>query len=231
MKKILVLSAMEEEMAVLKDKLHLQPDEDKSAWPWPIFKSDDGRIIAGITGIGKVNAAACCSSLMTAYNIDMCIGIGVAGGIAPDLHIGDVLVSQDALQYDMDATAFGYEKGEVPRMGTRAFEADAELIKQVQGALQTLKLPVTMRQGRLLSGDCFVASEQGQSLYQIFAGDSVDMESAAWAQVAYLHHKPWLIIRSISDQANGQAHVDFNTFLPQAVATMSQLVLQIINQL
>lgn len=217
-----IICAMDEELNLLKERLNLK--EVPHSAPWPLFASPDGSILAAICGIGKVNAAACLSYLISQHRPDKIIGIGVAGGLAPDLKIGDILIVRDALQHDVDVSAFGYQKGEIPRIEVSAFQADEALLQFTLKCADRIELDVNIREGRIISGDRFVASDEGLSLGEEFQADCVDMESAAWAQVAYLYQVPWIVIRSISDQANGKAPDDFGAFLHHAVSNMSLLV-------
>lgn len=75
------------------------------------------------SGIGKVNAGLCAQILVDVFNVGYLINTGIAGSLKPEINIGDIVVSSDALQHDMDARAFGYARGEIPRMDTVSFPA------------------------------------------------------------------------------------------------------------
>ncbi len=224
MKKTLLLCAMTEEIEIIKKSLNFELDSDYSDLPWPVYKEPELCIYAAVTGIGKVNAAACSSVLIKLIKPEQVIGIGVAGAVAPELKIGDVVISNSAVQYDMNATAFGYRLGEVPRMNTLEFKADSILYTAASKVAESMDLEAKVYVGQIMSGDCFVSGNMGAEIYQNFGGLCVDMESAAWAQVAHIFELPWVILRSMSDQADGTASVDFNEFLPRAVKNLSHLV-------
>ncbi|MDP3488350.1 MAG: 5'-methylthioadenosine/adenosylhomocysteine nucleosidase [Bacillota bacterium] len=223
-----IICAMNSELEVLKKELDLIEVQQPS--PWSVYMSADKEVVAVIGGVGKVSAAASLSYLLSSYNIDKIIGVGVAGGIAEDLRVGDVVVCSEAIQHDMDVTAFGYELGMVPGIRLAVFEANAELVDAAMVAADSAQLDVTVRKGRVLSGDKFIASIEGSNLRQIFSGDCVDMETAAWAHVAHLYRVPWVGIRSISDQADGKAPHSFTEFLEHAVCNMSTIIAHLLSR-
>lgn len=221
-----LVCAMQAEIDVLKDSLALR--ELGSGSPWDLYATRGQDTLALVCGVGKVSAAAGLSYLLSHYKVTRLIGIGVAGGIAEDLRIGDIVICRGAVQHDMDLTAFGYEVGMVPGVRIKEFKADRTLLAKAVAAAEEVNLPVQIRQGLALTGDKFVAHDEGARLRQAFRGDCVDMETAAWAHVAHLFGVPWVAVRSISDQADGAAPANFKEFLGHAVGNMSQLVLGLI---
>ena len=212
---------MDEELEILQQKLDLKPMEETTC-PWPVWENTKSGLLATVCGIGKVNASACLSYMLATYPIKQVIGVGVAGGIGHDLRIGDVVVCKDAIQHDFDLQIFNYERGTIPRLNIREFPPDEALVAAALDC-RCLDESVRVRRGRVLSGDRFIVGSEGKELCILFAGDCVDMETAAWAHVAYLYKVPWVAIRSISDNANEEATVDFATFLKLAVGRMSEL--------
>ena len=224
MKKTLLLCAMPEEIEIIKKSLSFELAEEYSDLPWAVYKHPELNIYAGVTGISKVNAGACASVLINLIKPEQLIGIGVAGAVDPKLKIGDVIISNSSIQYDVDARTFGYKLGEVPRIGTVDFKADEHLYSTALEVATKMNLDNKVYVGQIMSGDCFVSGNKGAEIYNTFKGQCVDMESAAWAQVAFTYKVPWVILRSMSDQADGTAPHDFNEFLPHAVNNLSHLV-------
>jgi adenosylhomocysteine nucleosidase len=220
---------MEEELDILRSRLALLPVPGDS--PWGVWRSGDGSLLATICGIGKVNAAACLSYMLSHFDIDRVIGIGVAGGIGDDLELGDIVICRDAVQHDFDVSMGNCEKGFIPRLNVKVFTADERLINSTQDAAREMDTAYTIRPGRALSGDQFVASEHGLTLRTAFGGDCVDMETAAWAHVAHLYRVPWMAIRSISDHANSNAPVDFDAFLKTALDRMTDLAEEMLKRI
>ena len=180
-------------------------------------------------GIGKVNAAMCTQILADRYNVDVVINTGVAGSLNNDIDICDIVISTVAQEHDMDVTALGYEKGIIPDMDVSIFESDRKLVELTKKSAKEAGLDVKVFEGKVVSGDQFISThEKKESLKNSFGGDCAEMEGAAIAHVASLNNIPFLVIRAISDKANGGAHMDYPTFEKKAAANSILLLNEII---
>ncbi len=167
-------------------------------------------------GVGKVFASLITQSLIDAYRPSAIISTGVAGALSENLRIGDVVVSRDCVQHDMDARAIGFERGRIPYTDYRFFAADEKLVQRALSCrLESARHQIVA--GRIVTGDQFIAGARGEVLRYLTAelnGDAVDMESAAIAQVCCVNATPFVSIRTLSDNADHSAHLDFHKFLP-----------------
>ena len=153
------------------------------------------------------------------------INTGVAGSLNNDLNIGDILISKDAVHHDVDVTIFSYKVGEVPQLGIREFPADAGLISVAEKAIKENQPDLNYRVGRVASGDQFISSsEVKERIIRDFEADCAEMEGASIAHGAYLNGIPFVIIRAISDKADGSAEQDYPTFEKAAAAHCAKLV-------
>ena len=160
----------------------------------------------------------CTQILATYFKVDTVINTGVAGSLRNEINIGDVVVSIDALQHDMDATGFGYKPGVIPRMKTSIFEADKKLIDAAEAACKKAVPEIGVFRGRVVSGDQFITDKAvKERLIDLFDGSCTEMEGAAIAQAAYLNNIPFLIIRAISDKADDSATMDYGEFERKAI--------------
>ena len=184
------------------------------------------------SGIGKVNAAVCAQILASEFHVDTLINTGIAGSLDAKIDIGDMVISTDALHHDMDATAFGYPLGEVPRMDILAFPADEKLIRLAVEANEEANPDIHTFTGRVVSGDQFVASDEvKEKIRSNFGGLCTEMEGAAIAHTAYLNDISYVIIRAISDKADGSASEDYPTFEKKAIAHSVRLVEKLMTKL
>ncbi|ONI47362.1 5'-methylthioadenosine/S-adenosylhomocysteine nucleosidase, partial [Candidatus Epulonipiscioides saccharophilum] len=184
------------------------------------------------SGIGKVNAAICAQILIDIFNVDCIINSGVAGALHPDLEIGDVVISSDTVQHDMDTSAFGDPRGTIPRMSNSYFEADKKLVDIAREASKKLLAENKVYVGRVASGDQFISSiEQKTDIYQTFKAYCAEMEGAAIAHTCYLNQVPFVILRAISDKADGSAEVNFVSFTNLAAKNATMIVSEIIKHL
>jgi adenosylhomocysteine nucleosidase len=176
-------------------------------------------------GVGKVFAAMIAQHLVDACAPSAVISTGVAGGLSPDLAIGDVVVSRDCVHHDMDVRALGFARGHIPFTDLRFFASDPALGARALGA--RLASGHRVVRGRIVTGDQFISGARHEThahLTDELNGDAVDMESAAIAQVCHAHGVPFVSIRTISDKADGSAHADFNAFLPEVARNSFEVV-------
>lgn len=182
-------------------------------------------VVVVMCGIGKVNAALCASVLINCYGVSAVINTGIAGSLDSNIEIGDLVVSTDAVHHDMDMTPLGFAAGQVPYIGTLAFPADEGLRSAVLQAAQELDLGVTVFEGRIASGDQFVSTtERKDWVVSTFDALCCEMEGAAIAHACYLARVPFVIVRAISDKADGSAEVDYPIFKPEAARRCASIV-------
>jgi len=164
--------------------------------------------------------------MITLFKIDYLINSGVAGTLHPDINQGDIVISTDAVQHDVDTTVFGDPLGAIPRLGVTFFEAEKALMDLAEKAATGLNFEgVSIFKGRVASGDQFIAGgEVKDRIWSNFAPSAVEMEGAAIAHVAYLNKVPYVIIRAISDKADGSADLSYEEFLPLAAKHASLLL-------
>ncbi len=217
-KKVGVIGAMEEEVEALREKLENPQKLTKASMDFYSGKIGDVETVIVCSGIGKVNAGICTQILADVFSVDAIINTGIAGSLRAEIDIGDIVISTDALQHDMDATGFGYEPGVIPRMETSIFPADAALVQAAQAACREAVPEIHAFTGRVVSGDQFIAARAvKEGIISRFGGMCTEMEGAAIAQAAWLNHIPFVILRAISDKADDSASMDYSAFEKQAI--------------
>lgn len=231
MARIAVISAVHEELAEI---LALMPDErvqrvaGREFW---LGHLQGHEVVAVLSGIGKVAGATTAAILHERFAPQYVLFTGVAGGLAPGVAVGDVVVGTHCLQHDLSAAPL-FPRWEVPGTGTSRFAADAVLVQVLTEAardavtwlpklvsaetLRALGLHrPTVHQGLIISGDRFITSAaESQALREALPDAlAVDMESAAVAQVCVDYGTPFAAVRTASDRADDEAHVDFQAFM------------------
>lgn len=218
-----IIGAMSEEVKGFKSEIENLKEEKVGNLIFYIGKIKGKDIVLLETGIGKVNAAIGATLMIDKFKVEKIIFTGVAGGINEDLDLGDVVISTDLIQHDVDVTAFGEKLGMIPRMESSIFKADDELIALAEEAGKKLKGKVI--RGRILSGDQFIASpEKIAFLKNEFNGDCAEMEGAAVGHVCEIFNIPFVVVRTMSDKANSNAHTDYTTFMKIAADNSITLV-------
>lgn len=213
-----IIGAMDEEVSKIKECLENVTIKTIASMDFYEGRLYDVDVVVVRSGIGKVNAAICAQILADVYKVSAIINTGIAGSLNADINIGDIVLSEDTLQHDMDAVAFGYEPSVIPRMETSVFKADEELIKVAKEVCSEELKDVHAFVGRVLSGDQFISDKAKKEwLVHNFSGYCTEMEGAAIAHAAYLNQIPFLIIRAISDKADDSADMDYSEFESMAI--------------
>lgn len=226
-----IIGAMDEEVAKIKEKLTDVRVETTAGMDFYIGKLGDKEVVVVRSGIGKVNAAMCTQVLADKYQVAGIINSGIAGSLRAQIDIGDIVLSSDAVQHDMDASGFGYEVGQIPRVDTLAFTADEALIELAKSCCEDVNPDIHTHVGRVVSGDQFISDREKKAwLVNTFGGYCTEMEGAAIAQASYLNDIPFLIVRAISDKADDSANMDYETFEAQAITHTVNLMTEIIRR-
>ena len=232
MKTIGIIGAMDEEVAFIKEISEIISAKNILGLDFFVGKYGSNSVVIVKCGIGKVNAAACTQVLIDHFAVDCVINVGVAGGIFADLKIGDVVISTDAVQHDMDVRVFGYPLGEIPQLGTLSFPADERMASLARSVCEKVNTEVKVFSGRIVSGDQFICDKEVKDkLVENFHPLCTEMEGAAIGQAAYLNEIPFVILRAISDKADNSAEMDYPTFEKKAAEHCAKLVEEFIVEL
>lgn len=225
MKRYGIIGAMDLEVEMLKEVMAVEGRRTLAGMDFCVGTLEGQQAVVVISGIGKVNAAVCAQVLISVFGCTHIINTGVAGAIHDDLNVGDMVISTDVLEHDFDATGFGYELGQIPRMSEWIFKADQALIQLAQKAIEQEQIPHKVLQGRIVSGDIFVSSgETKDRLWKDFNAYATEMEGAAIGHSCWLNAVPFLILRAMSDKADGTAHESFEEFCREAAVNSSRIV-------
>ncbi|ADN02208.1 5'-methylthioadenosine/adenosylhomocysteine nucleosidase [Spirochaeta thermophila] len=227
----LVLGAMNEEIAAYRDVFQVISEEDWNGFPSYRMRYRSLDLVVAKSGVGKVLAAMVCQHLLEVYTPQAVIFTGIGGALNPSYDIGDLVVSRDCMQHDLDATALGIPRGKVPFTSYHVLEADPCLRAFMQGFAPSWG---RVWEGRVLTGDQFVAGAQrGRMAYLIeeLEGDVVEMEGASVGLVCTVNRTPFLLLRIISDRADGNAPSDFSAFLGRASSHLAEALVFLLDRL
>jgi len=227
-----IIGAMELEVETLKTKLVGESITTIAGMDFHQGTLNGVNVVIVRCGIGKVNAALCVQTLANVFHVTHVINTGVAGSLNAALDIGDIVISRDALQHDVDVTPLGYAPGIIPQLETSCFSADARLVELALATCEKVNPDVHVKAGRVVSGDQFIAKKEvKERLISEFHGDCAEMEGAAIAHGAFLNQIPFVIIRAISDKADDSAEMDYPTFERAAAKHCAKLTEALITQI
>lgn len=228
--KIGIIAAMDEEVTVLRDKIENR--QTISLGGSEIYTGQLNGVDVALlkSGIGKVAAAMGTALLLEHCKPDVVINTGSAGGLAPTLKVGDIVVSDEARYHDADVTAFGYEYGQMAGCPA-AFKADERLVAAAEGCIAELKLNAV--RGLIVSGDAFINGAEGLAKIRrnFPQAVAVEMEATAIAHVCHNFSVPFVVVRAISDVADQESHLSFDEFLVVAAKQSSLMVETLVQKL
>ena len=229
MKTIGIIGAMEVEVAILKEKMEDVRIIKKASMDFYEGILAGKKVVVVRSGIGKVNAGICAQILADVFSVDAIINTGIAGSLNKNINIGDIVLSTDVVQHDMDATGFGYRKGQIPQMPVFFFNADDNLRRLAAEVCKEINPDIQVFEGRIASGDQFVCDQDVKNrIVSEFSAYATEMEGAAIGQAAYLNEIPFLVVRAISDKADGSAQMDYSEFEKAAVDHSVRLTLNML---
>jgi adenosylhomocysteine nucleosidase len=220
-----IVSAMHEELSAV---LALMPDEHKQVvagrefWLGHLHGQE---VVAVLSRIGKVAAATTACVLIERFGVRRIVFTGVAGGLAPGVEVGHVVVADSFLQHDLDASPL-FPRYEVPLYGMSRFPADLALSSRLANAARSALPGVALHRGLVLSGDRFVATSAESRALQAALPEAlaVEMEGAAIAQVCHDFQVPFAAVRTVSDRADDAAHGDFSQFIQHVASRHSAAI-------
>lgn len=232
MKTIGIIGAMEVEVAILKEKMEDVRIIKKASMDFYEGILAGKKVVVVRSGIGKVNAGICAQILADVFSVDAIINTGIAGSLNKNINIGDIVLSTDVVQHDMDATGFGYRKGQIPQMPVFFFNADDNLRRLAAEVCKEVNPDIQVFEGRIASGDQFVCDQDVKNrIVSEFSAYATEMEGAAIGQAAYLNEIPFLVVRAISDKADGSAQMDYSEFEKAAVDHSVRLTLNMLTRI
>lgn len=222
-----IIGAMESEVRAIIASLDNHECEAVSGIDFHVGKIGEKTVAVAKCGIGKVFAAICAEVMILKYSPSLLVNTGVGGAIASGLTTGDIVIADTLCQHDMDTSPIGDPKGLVSGINMIYFESDKRASEILLSSATELGL--SARLGRIATGDRFIASKEDKDrIVADFAADACEMEGCAIAQVAFVNGTPFAVVRAISDSADGEATMDYPTFLPIAARNSTNLTLSLI---
>ena len=229
-----IIGAMPEEVESLTS---IMKDKEEFSFNNKVFYKgtiEDKNVVVTCSGIGKVAAAIAATILINRFECNTVINTGIGGGLKIDIKTLDLVISDGAVYHDVDVTAFNYKIGQLPgheqiiptdkKLKDTAVEIANEMAKNDN---------FTVYSGLVATGDQFVAGKEiRENIDKNFPEAYVtEMEGCAIAQVCHTFNIPCLIIRSISDNANGEAAISFDEMLPLSVKRSQEITCKLLQKL
>lgn len=172
------------------------------------YQSD---VVVAVSGVGKVNSAIATEAMILKYSPELVINTGVAGTLSDKLNIGDVALSADVVEHDMDTSPLGDPKGFITGLDVIKMKADTETVNMFAEVLSELQINYEI--GTIASGDQFINSNETKNIIKNeFGAICCEMEGASIGHVCALNNVPFCVLRAISDGADDSSHMSYEQF-------------------
>lgn len=243
-----VLCAIPQELASLRGELKRAGHETVAGTRFDRGELAGRPVVLAEAGIGKVNTALVATALVLRHACRAIVFTGVAGGLDPELRVGDVVIADRTVQHDFGVIAEGrfaaYQAGHVPFFNPTdrfGYDVPKDRLERLKAALAGLELPPLSAAaggagrpprivfGTILAGDQFINCEATRErLRREFGGRAVEMEGGALAQACERLGVPWLDIRSLSDLAGAESRFDFGAYLDEVAPAAARVLLRVL---
>jgi adenosylhomocysteine nucleosidase len=218
-----IIGAMSVEVEALKAKIENAKRETVSGIEFVSGKLCGADAVVAQCGIGKVFAAICAQTMIIKYGVKKIINTGVAGTLSEKIGILDIAVSSAVVQHDMDTTAIGDAPGLISGINVVEMPASAELCERVAAIARAQGNNCEC--GVIASGDQFINSAERKAFIRdTFGAIACEMEGAAIGHVCYVGGVDFVIIRCISDNASGEAEMEYPEMVKRAAVKSQALV-------
>lgn len=227
-----IIGAMDKEVEGLKNEMKVREITRIAGIDFYEGTLQGKEIVLLKSGVGKVNSAMATDILIREFGAIQIIFTGVAGAVNDKLNVGDVVISTELVEHDFDTTAFGEKLGNVPGSDNGKFYADKKLIDLAEVSAQKVLGKNHVFKGVIATGDQFIADKgKVKFLEKEFGAWAVEMEGASVAHVATLHASEFVVIRAISDKADGSAHVTYDEFSTKAAENSIKIVNEMLKKM
>lgn len=209
MRNIGIIGAMDLEIKLIRDSMEAIKHTKAAGFDFYSGSLAGKPVVLTCCGVGKVNAAACTQLLVDRYHVDCIINTGIAGGLHGEVKVCDLVISENVTYHDV-------RKGQMRSCFPfkEYFEADQNLIEAASKACSIIEMKkFKHHKGRIVSGERFV-DDIGlkEQIIEQYSPHCVEMEGAAIGHVAHLNSIPFVVIRSISDNADDAASMSYEAF-------------------
>lgn len=224
-----IIGALDAEVSRLIDNLQDHKTERVGGVDFHLGSIFGKNVVIARCGVGKVFAALTAEAMIIRYSPRLIVNTGVGGALSGELSQCDMVFADNLVQHDMDTSPLGDPKGLISGINKVFFAADLRAVGILANAAE--KMGAGFKVGTVASGDVFVAKrDMKDQIANDFGAIACEMEGAAIAHVAYVNSTPFAVIRAISDCADGDAALDYPTFLPIATERSYSLTMALIEQ-
>ncbi|MBR6736309.1 MAG: 5'-methylthioadenosine/adenosylhomocysteine nucleosidase [Oscillospiraceae bacterium] len=220
-----IIGALDEEIALLKASMSIEKEMSVYGFTYYHGVLEGQKVVVVCCSVGKINAALCASVMVREMGADVVVNVGIAGGMDKKLKVLDMVISSEAIHHDCDPIIEKFYPFAL------SYKADDRLVKLASLACEKLDKKPAYYVGRVATGDVFVeGGAVKERIERDFAPLCVEMEGAAIAQACFMNEKPFLIIRTMSDNADDSASMTYDEFKPFAADQSAKLIIEMLKE-
>ena len=224
-----IIGALNDEVREIISKLEDRQTETVGSIEFNLGKLYGKNVVIAKCGVGKVFAAICAEAMIIKYSPSLIVNSGVGGALDKSLRPLDIVFADKLVQYDMDTSPLGDPLGLISGINRVYFETD-DRARDILAQAAT-DLGINYAVGTVATGDKFISDKADKDrLVSLFGASACEMEGGAIAHTAYVNGVPFIVVRAISDSADGEACMDYPTFLPLATKISTALTLALVEK-
>lgn len=224
-----IIGALEDEVREIISRLYNKTTEKVGSIEFNLGELFGKRIVIARCGVGKVFAAICAEAMIIKYSPSLIVNSGVGGALDKSLRPCDIVFADKLVQHDMDTSPLGDPVGLISGINRVWFETDQRARAVLIEAAS--ELGVNYLVGAIATGDKFISSKEDKDrITSLFGASACEMEGGAIAHTAFVNGTPFMVVRAISDSADGDACMDYPTFLPIATKISTALTLALVEK-
>ena len=224
-----IIGAMDDEVRELISRLDERRTEKVSGIEFNIGKLYGKTVVVAKCGVGKVFAAICAEAMIIKYSPALVVNTGVGGALDKTLRPLDIVFADKLVQHDMDTSPIGDPVGLISGINRVYFETDERARVILEESAR--KMDINYLVGTIATGDKFISDKADKDrIVSRFGASACEMEGGAIAHTAFVNGTPFMVVRAISDSADGEACMDYPTFLPVATRISTALTLALVEK-
>jgi len=224
-----IIGALDDEVREIISRLSERKTESVGSIEFNTGVIFGKKVVIAKCGVGKVFAAICAEAMIIKYSPSLVVNTGVGGALDKSLRPLDIVFAEKLVQHDMDTSPLGDPVGLISGINRVYFETDTKARALLEEAAKDMDINYLV--GTVATGDKFISVRSDKDrITEIFGASACEMEGGAIAHTAYVNGVPFMVIRAISDSADGEACMDYPTFLPLATRISTALTLALIEK-
>ena len=224
-----IIGALDDEVREIISRLDGRKTETVGSIEFNTGRLYGKNVVVARCGVGKVFAAICAEAMIIKYSPRLIVNSGVGGALDKSLRPLDIVFADKLVQHDMDTSAIGDPIGLISCINRVYFETDERAREILTDVAKEQGINYLV--GTIATGDKFISDKADKDrITELFGASACEMEGGAIAHTAFVNGVPFMVVRAISDSADGDACMDYPTFLPIATKVSTALTLALIEK-